>query len=216
MGGVSRYVQNRSYNTQLYVAQLRIMPYILELLTKQKVKSYTVLTFFCKCWIQLSTDYIYSVMQKLLDTRSNMLSFKHQVTSLLLCMYWCTCALTHIHNSRVSELENLAIQYFNRLQSPMLMPVFLLFKTGSSEFWWASPTHLQFHWSLSAYSGFVFNYLRLVVSVLCGMRPFFNHVMYFMLLKSVCILSKVNFCASCAFWSYLSNFWNEVHILHRK
>ena len=172
---------------------------------------------------QLSTDYVYSVMQKSLDSRGNILSLKCQVTSVLLCMYWCTSALTHTHNSRVSESENLAVQYFNLSQSPMLMPVFLLFKTGFNEFRWdhiagesASATHLQLQWSLWAYSGFVFNYVRLVVSVLCGMRPFFNHVMYFMVPKSVCISSKVNFYASFAFWSYLSNFWNEVHILHWK
>jgi hypothetical protein len=181
MGGVSRYVQTRSHNTQLYLAQLRIMPFTFGASNKTESQNLQSFNIFCKCWVQLITDYVYSVMQKLLDTRGNMLNFKCQVTSLLLCMYWCTCALTHTHNSRVSELENLAVQYFNLSQSPMLMPVFLLFKTGSNEFWWghiagesASPTRLQLHWSLSAYSGFVFNYLRLVVSVLCGMRPFFN------------------------------------------
>lgn len=190
MGGVSRYVRNWPHNTQLYPAHPWIVPYTFRASNKTESQKLHSFNIFCKYQVQLSSDYVYSVMQNSLDTRGNMLNFKHQVTSVLLCMYWCTCALTHMHNSRVSESENHNVQYFNLSQSPMLMPVFLLFKTGSNEFWWdhiagesASPTHLQLHWSLSVYSGFFFNYVRLMVSVLCGMRTFFSHVMYFMLQK---------------------------------
>jgi len=87
MGGVSRYIQNRPHNTQLYLAQLRIMPYTFGASNKTESQKLHSFNIFWKYRVQLNTDYVYIVMQRSLDTRGNILNFKCQVMSVLLCVY---------------------------------------------------------------------------------------------------------------------------------
>jgi len=63
------------------------MPYTFGASNKTESQKLHSFNIFCKYRVQLSTDYVYSVMQKSLDTTGNMLNFKCQVTSVLLGTY---------------------------------------------------------------------------------------------------------------------------------
>ena len=78
------------------------------------------------------------------------------------------------------------------LWSPILLPLFQHFATGSGEQRWdsvtgklASPTVLYYLY-YPAHSSSTLNSVREVTFVFYGMRHSFNHFMHFMLLKSVC------------------------------
>ena len=125
--------------------------------------------------------------------------------------------------NRISKSVNPNVWNFALLWSPLAIPFFQPFVTGSNKSGWdhvvdksAWPTVLLLCSSLWPLLGSVMYWVRWKAVMVYGMRLSFYSLISFMLLKSVCVFRKNKLPCLLCFWGYFITFINGIKYLQNK